>query len=186
MSTLTIPQRELALQLAQAGSEHPKALAKVAQQFDISTVDAIDLALMHCHPQKVAELLTKGLKVEEVCVIYDVVEHYSSITKTGTTMRPSIRKLSDFATWFLGTDFSEEELLDALETAFRIYPSYWKRSLDYGAEISYALGYGRAIRNHSIASIETMETERFDANRAIVTGVAHEAPDYSDHGQGDI
>ncbi len=186
MSTLSIPERELALQLSQAGSEHSKALAKVAVEFDITVTDAIDLALTRCHPQKVVELFKKGLKADEVCVIYEVVEGYSSVSQKGSTVRPSIRKLTDFATWFLGTKFSEEELLDAIATAERIFPPYWKRSNDLGAEISYALGYGLALENHSIASIEVIESERYERRIAIETGVPEEAKDHSDHGQGDI
>ncbi|MDE2188311.1 MAG: hypothetical protein KGJ35_01090 [Patescibacteria group bacterium] len=184
MSSLTIPQRELALQLAQAGSEHPKALAKIALQFDISTVDAIDLAMTHCHPQKVTELLTKGLKVEQVCVIYDVVEYESFVTQKGSAARPSIRKLSDFAVWYLGIDFSEAELLEAIEAARRIFPPHWKHS-DLDSVISYALGYGQALNNHSIQSVEALEDERFERRQAIEDGRPEEMIDYSDHGQGE-
>lgn len=181
MSTLTRSARDLALQLAQAGSQHSRALAKVVEAHEISLTDALDLAMAHIQPQKLEELLNKKLRVEQILIIYDVIEAYSEYSEKGSLQRMSIRQLADFADWFLAGDFNEEELVDAIETAIRIFPQYWTRSKSYSSELSYALGYGRAIRDHSIASLEEKESLRIEHMNTPDEELATDA----DEGQGD-
>jgi len=186
MSTLSIPERELAVQLAQVGSKHSHALAKVAFNLNIEPVDAIDLAMVHAHPTKVEELAKMGLQVPQMLIVYAVVEHYGQIyrgkqSKESTFVGPSLRQIATFATWFCGVDFDEEELVESIECARRMTRFI---SMDLSSELSYALGYGISLNNHSIESIEVLESERIERLRCLYENRSEEIDD-SGEGQGD-
>ena len=182
MSSLTInPAGDLALQLASAGSKTPKALALVCEHWEITT-DALDLARIHAQPKKLQTLFAKGFKLDQVFAIYEALDGYAGESiGPRTAPLPPINLLADFAEWFLGVDFTEVELQEAIEAAIRMFPKHWKHgNYPLSAELSYALGCGKSTRNKSIEGLEEAE---FGRNEGCVPEEEFDLG--SDEGQGE-
>jgi len=143
-------KNSLVLALREAGSTQPKALALVLEKHEIVMDDALALISTKGQPAVINSLLEKGFKTEQVLTIYEVNEHYNI----------PFSLIGDFAEFFLGTDFSEEELVDAIATAEGFFPESWDKGKYSSGPMHYALGLGRSTEDNSLDSLAEREFRR--------------------------
>lgn len=153
MFTLANQQKDLSLALRQAGIIPHKAFASLAVRHRLNPEDALALAQTHGQPAKIEHMLDRGFKPDQVLTVYEASEAYSDTVHFKQPQNAPLNLLADFAEWFLGPEFTEDELIDAIELA-RSLGSHRNGGYPLSGELGYVLGWAKGIKEHDLHQLE--------------------------------
>ncbi len=101
-------------------------------------------------------MLDRGFKPDQVLTVYEASQAYFETveTKIGSFAQSApLNLIADFAEWFLGPEFTEDELIDAIELA-RSLGSHRHGGYPLSGELGYVLGWGKSIEEHDLHQLE--------------------------------
>lgn len=171
MKTLALAQQQLLALLTEAGVQQKQAFLRLADRFELTTDDALALASTKGQPAKIAKLLEEQFKPAQVVAIYEVSDEYGQ-----DDGRVPLNLLGKFAYHFLGLEFTDNDLHEAMEAAIRISGEREDGQYPMSSQLSYTLGIAQGLKTRDLDVVENFAPTDGFGTKWLET----------DEGQGDI